>query len=547
MEQISTVQIRQHLAEILNSSSFQASQRLKDFLSYIVESTLAGKGEGLKAYTIATEVFKLGDNFDPRINPLVRTEAGRLRSKLDHYYLENPDARIRINIPKGAYMASFSYPPRPGNENKGALQKYSFTEYKVSQPEYKAALLVLPFNNINQTEEVCRFISGMLNEVITGLTRFRELKIVDIATSKHAAELLNIQSDKQEHPLARFILSGSVQHEKKIFKVWVNLIDSTSNHNIWSEKFQASLGKLSFLEIQEEIADSIVNSIADDFGLLQRTLLREYAAGSSSSSDVQEATLLYYHWTTVLTKKDFEKARESVERASKNHPENIPMQAMLADLYASNHQWGYGVVENSLEQSFQIASQAVNMDPDCQLAQLAMCFNFYLRGDKDKFIQTAQRAIEINPASTNVCSAIASWYGFSGIWDVAMEMTERIMQASHQCPGWCYSTYSMYHLSKGDYEASLNAAKKVNMPTTFLDIVPRLAAAGYIGNKNESRIAFQELLDAYPDFMENGLTYLSNHMPNRELLATVLKGLDKSGFFKFAAASETLIKDIETT
>ena len=545
MEQITTAQIRQHLADILSSNSFQASQRLKDFLSYIVNSTLAGRGKELKAYTIATEVFKLGKNFDPRTNPLIRTEAGRLRSKLDHYYLENPSSPFRIIIPKGGYLPMFCRSSQDAANGKPP-QKYSFIEQKVSQQEYKAALLVLPFTNINKTNEVERFVFGLFNEVITGLTRFRELKIVDLSTSRQIAEILSFQPGKPEKPLARFILNGSIQHEDNNFKVWVNLIDNNGNHNMWSEKFRASLSKLSLLEIQEEIAESIVNSIADDFGLLQRTLLKEYAAGSSASSDIQEATLLYYHWTTVLTRKDFRKALESVERAGKNHPEHIPVQAMLADLYASNHQWGYGLVENSLEKSLKIATRAVNLDPNCQIAHLAMCLNLYLRGDTEKFVQTAKRAIEINPASTNVCSAIASWYGLSGIWDTSIEMIERIMQASQQCPGWCYSIYAMYYLCRNDYEKSLEAAKKINMPTTFWDIVLRLAAAGFLGDKNESRIAFQELLEAFPDFMENGLTYLCNNLTNQDLLLKVLEGMDKSGFFTLLKTYQTETVDNRT-
>jgi hypothetical protein len=91
----------------LESKDFQASPRLKDFLAFVVEKTLAAKGQELKAYTIGVEVFALGKDFDPNTNPLVRTEAGRLRSKLEHFYLHNPGARIKIDIPKGGYAAAF--------------------------------------------------------------------------------------------------------------------------------------------------------------------------------------------------------------------------------------------------------------------------------------------------------------------------------------------------------------------------------------------------------------------------------------------------------
>ncbi len=182
MEQITSTEVRKQLADILNSADFQASQRLRDFFTYIVNAKLNGKGTAIKAYTIAVDVFGLGKNFDPRINPLVRTEAGRLRSKLDHYYLLHPEAKIHITIPKGAYTPSFS---RMSEAEFSQLQfqtrdlPYSFAQPKTTQPEYKATILVLPLNNINNTPDVEGFIAGLINEVIIGLTKFRELRVVD--------------------------------------------------------------------------------------------------------------------------------------------------------------------------------------------------------------------------------------------------------------------------------------------------------------------------------------------------------------------------------
>lgn len=539
MKQIGTLQIREHLAEILNSNCFQTSPRLKDFLSYIVEVTLSGKTHNLKAYTIATDVFKLGKNFDPRLNPLVRTEAGRLRNKLAHYYLENPASKIRINIPKGGYVATFCHPPQ---ENAGEYheptQKYSLANYKIIQPEHKTTLMVLPFMNINKTEEVELFILGLVSEIITGLTHFSDLKIIEASSTQQLADTLHAQPNKTEESLARFILKGNVQNQKKIFKVWVRLIDSNSNQNIWSEKFYTSLYKRTLLDIQEDIADSIVSNIADDFGLLQRTLLKEYTDGSSLSSDIQEATLLYYQWTTVLTKSDYIKAVESVERACKNHPEYVPAQAMLADLYAADHSLSYDFVENALEKSMQLATNAVKLNPACQLSHLAMCHNYSLRSDSEKFLISAEKALEINPASTNACGAVANWYAMCGFWEKALELSEKILLSHSQYPGWCYSTCSMYYLWKGDYALSLANAKKIAMPNTMRNSVLCMAAAGYLDDTEECKLAKDELLITYPDFMKNGLRYLSNSFPNKEFLKIILIGLDKASNFNLMKVYE---------
>ena len=71
--------IREQLVRILNSGPFHQSQRRQRFLEYLVNETLAGRGERLKAYNVALEVFDRPETFDPAIDPLVRIEAARLR------------------------------------------------------------------------------------------------------------------------------------------------------------------------------------------------------------------------------------------------------------------------------------------------------------------------------------------------------------------------------------------------------------------------------------------------------------------------------------
>ena len=67
--------IREQLVRILNSGPFHQSQRRQRFLEYLVNETLAGRSDRLKAYNVALEVFGRPDTFDPVIDPVVRVEA----------------------------------------------------------------------------------------------------------------------------------------------------------------------------------------------------------------------------------------------------------------------------------------------------------------------------------------------------------------------------------------------------------------------------------------------------------------------------------------
>ena len=100
--------IRAALERVLASADFDASERNRNFLRHVVEETLAGRAERIKAYNIATTVFGRDDRFDPQLDSIVRIEAGRLRRSLERYYLTSGrDDPVRIGVPKGSYVPTF--------------------------------------------------------------------------------------------------------------------------------------------------------------------------------------------------------------------------------------------------------------------------------------------------------------------------------------------------------------------------------------------------------------------------------------------------------
>ena len=102
--------IREQLDRILNSGPFQQSRRRQRFLEYIVNETLAGRGERLKGYNIALEVFDRSETFDSTVDPIVRMEAARLRDRLREYYeADGQNDPIRIDLPKGTYTPQIEF------------------------------------------------------------------------------------------------------------------------------------------------------------------------------------------------------------------------------------------------------------------------------------------------------------------------------------------------------------------------------------------------------------------------------------------------------
>ena len=100
--------IEAQLNRLLAGQTFARASRHQRFLRYVVELSAQGRSEELKEFTIAVEVFDQPQSYDPQIDSIVRSEASRLRNRLEKYYkTEGLSDSIRIEIPKGSYAAVF--------------------------------------------------------------------------------------------------------------------------------------------------------------------------------------------------------------------------------------------------------------------------------------------------------------------------------------------------------------------------------------------------------------------------------------------------------
>lgn len=105
---------------IITSSTFAKCERLSSLLAYVCDLTLSGRAKELNEQNIGEAVFGRSQNYDSSIDGIVRTQASRLRQRLELYFneegLEEP---IRIVIPRGGYVPVFE--PRPAPQSAPAL------------------------------------------------------------------------------------------------------------------------------------------------------------------------------------------------------------------------------------------------------------------------------------------------------------------------------------------------------------------------------------------------------------------------------------------
>ena len=100
-----------HLDKVSSSGVFKNATNLRELLRFVVQETVAGRGRDLKEYVLGATVLGKGSSFDPKADPIVRVQMGRLREHLDRYYAtEGRYDALLIDIPKGTYTPTFRVP-----------------------------------------------------------------------------------------------------------------------------------------------------------------------------------------------------------------------------------------------------------------------------------------------------------------------------------------------------------------------------------------------------------------------------------------------------
>ncbi len=304
-------QVRDALERVLTSLEFVRSKRIGAFLRYVVEETLAGRSERLKAFTIAMDVYERDETFDPRTDTIVRVEAGRLRRRLGRYYANAGRADpVRIELPTGGYKPRFR--ARNGAENdldgeQGENRRDEAGEIQVRRrPPARAIALVIAlvivsvgvavwwsapwrqgepmaqlpkiavmqFSNVRGDPSDNYLARGLTTELVAALARYQHMVVVSRAVS---ARYGNVDADVREigrDLSARFVIRGSVLKDETHLTVTAELADTKSAEIVWVESYSEPLASAKAYEITASMAGHIARAVARPYGAVYREMVR---------------------------------------------------------------------------------------------------------------------------------------------------------------------------------------------------------------------------------------------------------------------------------
>jgi serine/threonine-protein kinase len=371
----------------LASREFVNSERICRFLRFTVEQTLAGKAGRLKEYAIGVEVFDKGSGFDPRIDPIVRVEARRLRSKLKAYYLrESTGGEISIDLPKGAYVPVF----------RAAGERAASTGSTVAGPPPARPVrnvAVLPFANISSDRENEYFSDGLAEELIHALTKVEGLHVVAAASAFRFKGKGHDVCSIGEQLNVGTLLEGSVRRVGNRLRVTVQLIDTLSGSYLWSETYQREMQDV--FAIQDEISRSVVNKLR--IGLSAEAggpYFKRYTGNLNAYSSYLKGRYCWNQRTEERLLKGIEYFRQAITEDENYAPAYVG----LADSCMLLGQYGMLMPSEVMPKAKAAAERALSIDDALSEAHasLGLLQSLY-DWDWVTAEQHFRRAIELNP------------------------------------------------------------------------------------------------------------------------------------------------------
>ena len=412
--------VRQQLERILGSPGFARNERLSRFLRFSVEGHLEGKDHELKESVIAIEVFGRRPDFDSRLDPVVRTEAVRLRARLDEYYIKEGKAdALVIELPKGGYVPRFR---EVEEERQGTAPITEGTRASFSARSWLALALaclviglaaagwwwiqhgstpisiaVLPLENTSHDPANDYFADGLTDELI------RHLSIIDGLAVRSRTSSFGIKGrprnirEAGRQLQADYILEGSVLRAGQQLRINVQLVRVRDDFSIWSGQFDRELTDI--FAIQDEISLGIVNNLRLKLGRGRRRY--------ETSVEAYDLYLQARALPQRLNRNNDATVR-LYEQVITRDPSFAPAYAGLAGAYAARSFQGFYDHTDELIQMRAAAERAIHLDPLLAEAHDARGMEYARSGNWKESEKSFRRAIELDPSDSIAHSDLAS-------------------------------------------------------------------------------------------------------------------------------------------
>ncbi len=508
--EVSREEVLEELERIVGSSDFAVSKRNRFFFEHLVRSEIDGRGKELHGTALAMDVFGRGADFDPNTDPVVRTEAVKLRKALNYYYLTSGrQNRVEISVPKGRYRPTFR------------IREFQASDASLTD-EQTPRLPTLGIRSFSgsETARAIFFRDGLPEEIALELARFGYVRVL----TGFRAENSKLETQEEHNSLERcdYVLGGTVREDGECLRIVVQLKRRDTGDLVWSERKDIFLSNANIFEAQEDVAKRCAVCIADAYGFVATDAARNAQTRPASDSNVYEALLAFHTHLRANKVSSLARMLELSQAAVRENPTSGLAHALLAFGYVEQVGVGQKRLKSVVEDGRTHADKALAFEPNCQEALIAAAVYAQLDGDKPSFLQLIDAAIRANPNGNLLLAVAGGWIALVGDPNKGAELVRQATDANPMLPTWTQITLCLEDVEKGDFKAAVEKVRQIDVRDYFID---RLIISAVHSLAGETGLARAQLPQINGDFTID--EYINDLPFARGLVEMIRAGLER--------------------
>ncbi len=414
---------------------------------------------------------------------------------------------------------------RIGPSSSPATKTPTETAQPLALPD-KPSIAVLPFQNMSVDPEQEYFADGIVEDIITALSRFKSLFVIARNSSfTFKGRAVDIKEVGRRLGV-RYVLEGSVRKASGKVRITGQLIDAVTGAHIWADRFERDLTDV--FALQDEVTTAVVSAIQP------KMLQTEIAMATRRRPENLTAYDFYLRampQSYLMTREGVAEAIRLAHRALELDPRFGSVAALAGHCHAQNVTLGYAKdPQFDRKEAVRLAHLALSIDdsdPDT-LARAAV-ISAWMVGDSEAEIEMADRAVALNPNSSLAWNCRGWVYNTAGLPEEAIRSFERAVRMSPVDPR-LWSTLlgigvALIELRR--FDEAIVAGKKAQRQNPSYSAVYRCLASAFahLGRDAEAHDAAARLLEIDPAFTVSAF----NARARQSNVKLFIEGLRKAG------------------
>jgi len=356
----------------------------------------------------------------------------------------------------------------------------------------KPSIAVLPFQNLSGDPEQRYFGDGLVEDIITELSRFRSLFVIARNSSfVFRGEPIDI-AEVGRRLGVQYVLEGSIRRAGNRVRITVQLIDAPNSAHLWAERYDRELEDI--FAVQDEVVRTVVSTVAG----------RVEAAGAQVAKRKPPDSLAAYDFLlrgleqlNLVGEDHNAEARRLFEKAVELDPQYAAAHAYLAlTIYV---QWIASRAPGELDRALATARHALVLDENDSRCHRILGGSYEELHDFDRAEFHSERSIALNPNDALATLWRAGLLRCLGRAEEGVEWARRAMRLNPYHPNWYWDAIAHVLLTAGRYSEALEAYSRiVERPSFYHAYVA--ACHAELGQMEEARRHAALALQVKPDF-----------------------------------------------